>query len=377
VVHQTGVAAEPSAAIVLHCLAHAVLLLDPHLRVVMANRAASCLFRTPADRLRGLPISALIPHLDLSGLLGEFGSRHARVIETSLPSARRGEMASVLRISATRVAIVSAHLGETQGQLDPREFRLLVLEDVSDKAVLEQQLVETEKQAAVGQLAAGILHEVNNPLASIGSNLLFIQQAIGGSASPAVAQALEVTLEQLNQMRQLLGTLSGVPGPVTPRFETADLHEVVRRSLTFIAMEAERRRIRLTVAFAPQPLICEMDVRITKQVLLNLFKNAMEAMPDGGRLEVRTSYRDATPAESAAIVVEVADTGVGILASDMRKVFRPLYSTKPRGAGLGLSFCRQAIEEHGGEIRLRPRVGERGTVAIVSLPVQQADPLGD
>jgi signal transduction histidine kinase len=373
VAQHIGVAADPSAAIVLHCLAHAVLLLDPHLQVVMANRAASTLFRTPADRLRGLPVHALIPHPELPSVLRDFHSGSTKVIETTLPSARRGRLPIVLRISATRVAISAADLSVPRTSVDPREFRLLVLEDVSDKAVLEQQLVDTEKQAAIGQLAAGILHEVNNPLASIGSNLLFIQKAVGESAPPAVVQALDVTLEQLVQMRQLLGTLSGVPGHVPPRFETADLHDVVRRCVTFIAMEAERRRIRLAVAFAPRALVCDMDVRITKQVLLNLFKNAMEAMPDGGRLEVRTWYREASRDDEPGVVVEISDTGVGILESDMRKVFRPLYSTKPRGAGLGLSFCRQAVEEHGGEIRLRPRTGARGTVATFSLPVRQTE----
>jgi two-component system, NtrC family, sensor kinase len=101
-------------------------------------------------------------------------------------------------------------------------------------------------------------------------------------------------------------------------------------------------------------------------------KNAMEAMPLGGRIDVKTSYRAGAPHEPDAVVIEVADTGIGISESDMRKVFRPLFSTKPRGAGLGLSFCRQAVEDHGGAIRLATRGKDRGTVAIVSLPIRQA-----
>jgi signal transduction histidine kinase len=230
-----------------------------------------------------------------------------------------------------------------------------MLEDISDTAALEQLLVETEKQAAMAQLAAGILHEVANPLTSLGSNLLFVRGALERSQLPDVTQALDVSLEQLDQIRQLLGTLSGFPGRSAPRYEVVDVHELVRRCVIFVAKEAECRRIGLGVSFAASALVCEIDVRLIKQVLINLLKNAMEAMPTGGRIDVRTSHRVATTGEPAAVLIEIADTGVAIPESDLRKGFRPLFSTKPRGAGLGLSFCRQTVEDHGGEIRLTSR----------------------
>jgi signal transduction histidine kinase len=114
-----------------------------------------------------------------------------------------------------------------------------------------------------------------------------------------------------------------------------------------------------------------MDVRAIRQVLLNLLRNAMEAMPQGGRIEIGTSYRPPDRHGPATVLIEIADTGVGIPESDLRRVFRPLFSSKPRGAGLGLSYCRQVVEEHGGEIHLMSRGRDRGTVAFVSLPVRQ------
>jgi signal transduction histidine kinase len=168
----------------------------------------------------------------------------------------------------------------------------------------------------------------------------------------------------------LLGTLSGLPGRAAPRYEAADVHELVRRCVTFVAKDAERRQVALGVHFAAATLTCELDTRLIKQVLLNLLKNAMEAMPHGGRVDVTTR---ATPDERApdSVTIEIADSGVGIPESDLRKVFRPLFSTKARGAGLGLSFCRQAVEEHGGEIRLNSRGNGHGTVVVVTLPVRQ------
>ena len=359
---------------IVQCLPHAVVLLDEGFNVALANRAASSLFRIENARLRGMPITKLIPHAKVESMLRDFGPKRMKVIETCVPAGDHGGAPLTLKMSAVRLAQWAAPAGvrrvspSTAGK---HEFRLLLLEDISDKAMLEQQVVDAEKQVAMGQLAAGILHEVANPLAGIGSNLMFVRSTVADVVPPEVTRALDVSLDQLDQMRQLLGTLSGFPGRAAPRFEMADLHDVVRRSVTFVEKDAERRRIRLAVSFATTAVMCEMDVRLIRQVLLNVLKNAMDAMPNGGRLDVRTSYRAGHQRAPASVGIEIADTGVGITEADLRRVFRPLFSTKPRGAGLGLSFCRQAVEEHGGEIRLVSRGTGHGTVACISLPVRQ------
>ena len=296
-------------------------------------------------------------------------------MEIALPPSGRNRALRTVSITAVRLARVAVdqrRRDSGSAAATPQDFRLLLLEDVSDRAVLEQQLVETEKQAAIGQLAAGIMHEVSNPLTSLGSNLLFIRESLVESHAPEVLQALETSLDHLEQMRRILGTLSSFPARHAPQYEVADLNAVVQLCVTFMAREAERRRIQLATSFSAPALACEMDVRLIKQVMLNLLKNAMEATPEGGRIEVRTCYRARRRNDPSAAVIDVADTGVGIVESDLNKVFRPLYSTKPRGAGLGLSFCRQAVEEHGGNIRLRSRGRGHGVVATISLPVSQA-----
>jgi signal transduction histidine kinase len=324
--------------------------------------------------MQGAAITSLIPERKVDLLLGDFQNRRLRVIEISLPPSARNRGIRTLSITAVRLAriTVDTRSRHADGVALPNEYRLLLLEDVSDRAVLEQQLVETEKQAAIGQLAAGILHEVSNPLASLGSNLLFIRESLVESHSPEVLQALETSLDHLDQMRQILGTLSSFPVRRAPHYEIADVNAVVERCVTFTLREAERRRIQLATAFASPALACEIDVRLIKQVLLNLLKNAMEATPEGGRIDVKTYYRARRRNDPSAAIIEVVDNGIGIMESDLHKVFRPLFSTKPRGTGLGLSFCRQAVEEHGGRIRLNSHGRGRGTVATISLPVSQA-----
>ena len=338
---------------------HAVLLVDARQHIVLVNRAAAILFgRTPA-RLRGVPVCELLPADTLNGLWRDFGPHRLRVIETSLISL--AHQPSIRTIKITAVPLVNSKASR---------FMLLMVEDLSDRAMLEQQLVDSEKQAAMGQLAAGLLHEVANPLTSLGSNLLFVRDTLAAHEDPTVAQALDASLEQLEQMRALLGTLSSFPGRTAPRYEIADMHELIRHCVAFIARDAEHRRISTRVCLAPVRATVEMDVRLIKQVLLNLMKNAMEAMPHGGHLAIFT-WQAASEGQPGSLVIDVADTGTGIAEADLRRVFRPLFTTKRRGAGLGLSFCRQTVEEHGGAIRITSAGKDQGTTVCISLPVRQ------
>jgi two-component system sensor histidine kinase HydH len=327
--------------------------------------AAALLFGCAPARLRGAAVDELLSPDTASLLLRDLDQGRPRVLETCLVTKSRTQAVRTIKITATPLAGRHA-----------RFFTLLLIEDISEKARLEQQLVDSETQAAMAQLAAGLLHEVSNPLSSLGSNLMFVREALPAETSLEVTQALDASLDQLEQMRQLLATLSRLPGRAVPRYERADLHQVIRQCATFIARDADRRGISVDVRCPAESAPCEMDVRLIKQVLLNLFKNAMEAMPDGGRLSVGTSPPEADD-EPGSLVIKVADTGIGIAEADLRRVFRPLFSTKRRGAGLGLSFCRQAVEEHGGAIRITTGGKNQGTTVFVSLPASQPTDLDE
>jgi signal transduction histidine kinase len=171
-------------------------------------------------------------------------------------------------------------------------------------------------------------------------------------------------------MRQLLGTLSHLPGRAAPRYQIGDLHQLIRQCAAFVAKDAERRGVSMRMALSPAATMCEMDLRLIKQVLVNLLKNAMEAIHDGGRITIRT-WQATAEGEADSVLIEIADTGVGIAECDLRFVFRPLFTTKRGGAGLGLSFCRQAVEEHGGAIRITTGGKDHGTTVCVSLPLRQ------
>jgi signal transduction histidine kinase len=358
-------------------LPQAALLLDRRLRVGMANRAASDLFQLAPAALVGLPITDLVPHQSVAQMILDFGQETVKVIEIHPLPEQEIHLARILKITVVRLPGEGALGGAPLASVPPcgpcGAFRLLLLDDVTEKARIEEQLVQAEQLVAMGQLASGIAHELANPLSSVSSNLQYVWEKLKENGDPALTGAIEVTLDHVDEMRHLLRSLLDFTVQHRPHYQATDVHDLLRQKLAFIGREAEEQGVEVAVSFAPSLTSCHLDIRTVKQALLNILKNALEAMPLGGKLSVRTRMGHSAPCGGDVVVVEIEDTGAGIEEAELRKVFRPLYSTKPRSTGLGLPFCRQVVEEHGGEIHLASRKG-RGTTVTLLLPVQQEDP---
>jgi len=343
---------------ILDALPIAILVLDGHLNVLMANKGISSLM-TLANRGEGLRIQQLIPHERLHKQLREV-QRHGGTREVELHLLpRQGFFKGITALKAIAVGI---HPGEFEGPAV-----LMLLEDLSERIRLEQQLIQSEKLAGMGQLAASLAHELGNPLSVMSSTLQYLHGCLRERDDP-LAEKMEVILDNLARMDELLKTLVGFTGPERPHHECLDIQQTLSHVLTFVAKEAEAHRVTIQTDFEPMPEPCWADHRQLKQVFLNLFKNALEAMPRGGCLAVKVRrVARSTSSDQPTICIEVSDTGIGIEEADLEMIFRPFYSTKKQGTGLGLPFCRRVIEEHGGEIGIHSRRGE-GTTVTICLP---------
>jgi signal transduction histidine kinase len=245
---------------------------------------------------------------------------------------------------------------------------LVCLEDVSERVHLEEQLLQAEKLSAMGQMAASIAHELGNPLSMMITSLEYLRHSLR-SSNRELQEQIETMEENAVRMHELLTSLADMSGLGIFHLEKEHIDRVILPVISFVSKMAEKLGITVKIDLGSELPPCPMDVRQLKQVFLNLLKNAMEAMPHGGSITVRSRYCPGNLSEEPGLViVEVEDTGMGAPSRDLENIFRPFYSTKKKGMGLGLSLCRGIIEKHGGKIRVSSQEG-KGSCFIVEIPV--------
>ncbi|HEX8351774.1 MAG TPA: ATP-binding protein, partial [Pyrinomonadaceae bacterium] len=247
------------------------------------------------------------------------------------------------------------------------EMSRKMAEDIERLRALNDHLVRTEKLAAAGALAAGVAHEVNNPLASISSLIQILQSRPLTSDNEAeTREMLRLASTQIARISQVLRDMMDFARQRPPERAPLDLARVVESSLRLAGFDKGFKRLRVATDFDPRAPKVPADADQLQQVFLNLLLNARDAMPEGGDLRVRLSH-DAAAGEA---VVEVSDTGHGIPEDVLPRVFDPFFTTKGagRGTGLGLAVCYGIVTAHGGRIAVGPGAGGRGTSVRVSLP---------
>jgi two-component system, NtrC family, sensor kinase len=224
----------------------------------------------------------------------------------------------------------------------------------------EQRLIRSERLAAVGKIAAQITHEVRNPLSSIGLNAEMLEEETSGEARK-LARAIVKEVDRLTEITEEYLRFARLP---RPKLEREDLGELVMSLVAFMRQELDGRGVTVDARLEPSLPPVAADEHQLRQALLNLMRNAVEAMRDGGRLTL-TAARVADE-EGRFVELTIADTGEGIAPDHLQKIFDPFFSTKEGGTGLGLALTQQIVVEHGGKIEVRSERG-RGTTFVVRL----------
>lgn len=228
----------------------------------------------------------------------------------------------------------------------------------------QTKLIRAEKLTTIGTLAASIAHEVNNPLAGLRNCLRRIQKGPGNAAQTEAY--IDMMMRALDRIEATVRGLLNFARQQEVEVRPLSILEVLREALDLTDHQLKSGRIEVRADLGAEIPEVPMDRHHLVQVFVNLILNAADAMPEGGRLTVAANYRAAETAGWAAVVI--ADTGIGISAEALPRIFEPFYTTKPQGTGLGLSVSRNIIEEHGGEIAVDSAEGQ-GTVFTVLLPV--------
>jgi two-component system, NtrC family, sensor histidine kinase HydH len=231
----------------------------------------------------------------------------------------------------------------------------------------EREVLHAEQLAAVGQVAAGVAHELRNPLTSV---KMLVQTGLEGPAG-LPPQDLTIIEREVRRMESCIQTFLDFARPPRCERRRIDLITVIDRALTLIEGRARKQRVVIHKELALRPVFLEIDPEQIQQVLVNLLLNALDALPQGGRINV--SLKTKGPADSLRQVFEVCiqDSGKGIAPAIRSRLFEPFVSSKETGLGLGLSICKRLVEAHGGDIR--GDNGDGGAIFAFTLPVENLE----
>jgi len=230
----------------------------------------------------------------------------------------------------------------------------------AEQRALEAQLHQAERLAALGEMTAGVAHEIRNPLGIISSTAELLHQRLQ-RYEPGNRLA-QIIVEEANRLNEKVTEFLDFARPRVPHLQPVDLSRVVERSLEFLEPEIQRLHIRVDRHYHLDGRPQMVDPDLMHQALLNLLLNAIQAMPHGGELRVHLS-----PGPNGGSQIRVEDTGEGIEPERLKKIFNPFFTTKEKGSGLGLPIVKSIVDSHQGEIRVESTPGQ-GTQVIITLP---------
>jgi signal transduction histidine kinase/HAMP domain-containing protein len=242
---------------------------------------------------------------------------------------------------------------------DAEQGLTVTMRNETEKEKLREEMIRLDRLASLGKLSAGIAHEVRNPLTGI--SLLLDDLHDHAALAADDLNMIKKALAEIERVERLINALLNYSSPSRAEFRTSDLNLITNDTVLLMRRQCERQRVAVHLHVSEIPLF-RFDPEKIKQALLNIIKNALEAMPDGGEIEVVTS------SDEEYAVIAICDNGPGIMEEDLPLIFEPFFTRKGAGTGLGLSITQRIVEEHHGRISVERGVNA-GTVFILEFPL--------
>lgn len=321
---------------------------DEDNRIASFNRAAEeILARSGA---RGRPAPEVLPEeiLDLST---ELRPGEPDVIAEEIEC----------RLADGRSLFLDVTISTLQDDEGKSTGHIILFRDTTEVQALKKEVETTRRLASLGRLAAGIAHEIRNPLSSIKGFATYFREKYADQAEER--NTAEIMIKEVDRLNRVISQLLEFARPLALQKKRVSLKTLLQHSLKMVERQAASRGVVVNTDLAPSSGDIEVDLDKITQVLLNLYLNALEAMDRGGTLSVTCSEEE----ENRRVKVSVTDTGTGIAAQDLEHVFDPYFTTKQTGTGLGLAIVHKIVEAHGGEVRVESETG-RGTTVTLFLP---------
>ena len=346
---------------ILQTIQEGVVVLDARGFLTDANRAAEKLLSFKVAQFRGKSMSSFFEDLDFAALAER---RQDAADGEAEPWSRM--ISHEIEISYPEHRILSVYAVPLPDAADDDEPRILViLRDVTSEREQEASALEGERQSAVKQLAAGVAHEIGNPLNALNIHLQLLSRELRGVEDEEMrgnlTELVDVAKNEVVRLDGIIRQFLSALRPSKPNLRPCDIVALVGETLGVMRVDIENRRIAVSVAAHGQTPPALVDPDQIRQVFFNLVKNALEAMPDGGRLEIGISSDD------SFLQIDFRDNGVGIPEDRLGRIFEPYHTTKAKGTGLGLMIVQRIVRDHGGHIEVSSKEGE-GTCFRIRLP---------
>jgi two-component system sensor histidine kinase PilS (NtrC family) len=324
---------------------------DVHGRVLMFNRAAETITGETAAAVLGRPIAEVLQ------MPASMRKSLRDVVEPGRP--HRSEF-TYIRRSGEQMDL-GLSIGPLIGGAGQVGY-LFTFQDLTEYKRREREEQRQKRLAAVGEMAAGIAHEIRNPLASMAGSMQVLRQELDLNSEQT--QLFDIVLRESDRLNDTIRNFLAYARPQASRIRTVDLKQVLAEAAQLIRNNPEcQSRHQVDVTLPDHQVACDADEAQIRQIVWNLATNGIRAMPDGGALTL------AATAGASSVVIRVTDTGVGMSVDALDRIFQPFHGGFAKGAGLGLSIVHRIVTDHGGEIRVSSEVG-KGTAVEIHLPVR-------
>ena len=349
-VRQTLRAMQTYTQHVVNSMANGLISLNADGEIVTVNRQARLMFGlSPDEDAEGKPFAEILTvhGLDLPAALRQNDMLREREV--------------IGATAAGKTLPLSLSASTLTGDAGERLGAVLLFRDLSEVRALQAQIERAERLASIGRLAAGVAHEIRNPLGSLKGFLQYFQRKLPLDAQDKTY--LSVMIQEVDRLNAVVSNLLEFARPKEPTLEACDVTEILRHALTLLAQDAAAKQARIRRDFPDELPPMRLDRDQITQALLNFLLNAIQAIDADGEIRVSASVS----ADSGSMDITIGDTGAGIAPDDLPRIFDPFFSTKKQGNGLGLAIAHAIIERHRGEISVESEPG-RGATFRVRLP---------
>jgi two-component system, sporulation sensor kinase E len=338
---------------VFNSIQEGIIVTDSQGRISYLNNAACQLFGLEAEDSLGKRLDERVRGLEWNALSRE--AAVSRDMEIFYPTNRFINFYSVPLLIERQSADDKLDIvGEQVGHA-------IILRDITESRRTEQQMLESERLNALTLLAAGVAHEIGNPLNSLNIHLQLIEREarkLNGAKRPELQESIEVARAEINRLDSIIAQFLRAIRPTRPQLRPENINSIVEEAVRFFAPEIKDRDIVVEQELRSDLPLLELDRDQMKQSFYNVIKNSFEAMKSRGILRIRTDM------DESHVIVRFTDTGGGISAENLSRVFEPYFTTKTSGTGLGLLIVRRIVREHGGELSIESSEGKGLTLAI-------------